>query len=272
MHHSRLIRLTQIFALAALGALTSWQLFPQQADAPLAPSEAIKGQAVKNAVLKSFDGQGNRLRLKISQVALDPAEPEQDLYLYTVLYQSPADWQWRPLCQPDAEGQTTAVSLAGRWDPTGARVSDDGITFACTNGALGKCVRWGYKPWKTEQGVSLAPFHQACTRMVRADYCGKGIGHTQNGTPIDVYDRLAIQRRTQNSGMGFEAAWGPEGAVFLHRSRFPGAIAKLQQECPEKLAQIFHPQTTAGNPPQEMSQALLFNDSFDRDSERTVAP
>lgn len=116
----------------------------------------------------------------------------------------------------DAEGVAKALPLVGRWDETGAHIDDGTITFACTNGALAKCARWGYKPWKTFKGKPLRDYHQACTRMVRADYCGNGVGHTQNGTPIDVYDRLGLQQRTQpsvlggrvlgDSGMTFEAA------------------------------------------------------------------
>ncbi|WP_235071133.1 ADYC domain-containing protein [Leptolyngbya sp. Heron Island J] len=37
-------------------------------------------------------------------------------------------------------------------------------TNACTSGVIGKCALWGYHPQQTEQGYSLQPFHQACTR------------------------------------------------------------------------------------------------------------
>ena len=38
--------------------------------------------------------------------------------------------------------------------------------------------------------MSLASYHQACTRMARADYCGDGTSHTQDGTWIEYYDKL----------------------------------------------------------------------------------
>lgn len=47
------------------------------------------------------------------------------------------------------------------------------------------------KRFYSHRGESPRDYHQVCTRMVCADYCGNGIGHTQNSTPIDVYDRLA---------------------------------------------------------------------------------
>jgi len=81
--------------------------------------------------------------------------------------------------------------------------------ITCTGGAEGKCVRFGYKPWRRgPDGVSLAPYYQTCVRLVRADYCGDGIGHTRNGTPIDLFDTIGIQSDEVAPGMTFEAAWG----------------------------------------------------------------
>jgi len=51
-------------------------------------------------------------------------------------------------------------------------------------------MRSGYKPWKVVNGQSLWAYHQACTRMMRADYCGDGRPHTREGTPIYIDDRL----------------------------------------------------------------------------------
>jgi hypothetical protein len=132
------------------------------------------------------------------------------------------------------------------------------MTFACTNGVLAKCLRLGYKPWQQVNGQPLRDYHQACIRMLRADYCGNGIAHTQEGTPIDVYDRLKIQEAIPNSSMVFEAAWSPEGAVLLNRTRYPNTLKRLQQECPQKLKAILDPGRNATDIP----QALLFNRSI----------
>ena len=69
--------------------------------------------------------------------------------------------------------------------------------------------RWGH----TRDGVSLAPYYQACVRMVRADYCGDGVEHTRNGTPVDIFDRVGVQKDEPAPPLSFEAAWGPEGAI-----------------------------------------------------------
>jgi hypothetical protein len=110
------------------------------------------------------------------------------------------------------------------------------ITFACTNGALGKCARYGYKPWKTVHGISLADYHQACVHMVPADYCGDGRPHTREGTQIDVYDRLGIQKREPAADMTFEAAWSPHGAVYVSKPHYGGEkLEELVTQCPDRL-------------------------------------
>jgi hypothetical protein len=233
----------------------------------LSPVSVGEKPSLIGATLTSFDEQGRSHRLKLEAVQPDPTDPAGEIALYTVLHQQ-ADGSWQNLCQPDSEGMVQAIPLSGRWNQTGDRIDDDSITFACTNGALAKCVRWGYKPWKTVNGESLQDYHQACTRMVRADYCGDGISHTQNGIPIDVYDRLGIRRRTPDSSMTFEAAWGVDGAVQLKRTRVSKTMARLQQDCPETINHA-----TAQSTPLAAShlvigpRPLLFNDSFDH-SER----
>jgi hypothetical protein len=114
------------------------------------------------------------------------------------------------------------IPLNNHWDAvTGDRIdaTPGAVTFACHGGALAKCVEWGYLPWATRDDVSLAEHHQACTRMVRADYCGDGTPHTFNGTPIDIFDGLnpQIQESATLSltNWGIEAEWGPEGVVCV---------------------------------------------------------
>ena len=68
---------------------------------------------------------------------------------------------------------------------------------------------------------------------VRADYCGDGVGHTRNGMPIDIFDRIGIQREEPGPKMSLEAAWGPEGAVCVHHARLGKPdLAALVALCP----------------------------------------
>ncbi len=93
--------------------------------------------------------------------------------------------------------------------------------------------RFQYKPWKyvyettsltgtPSHYQTLDTFHQACVRMVRGDYCGDGVAHTVDGTPIDVYDHLGIQTQTQGIGgnFQFEAGWTPHGADCISVTRY----------------------------------------------------
>ena len=116
-----------------------------------------------------------------------------------------------------------AVPVAGIWRNDGSKAtSTTDFTFACVDSsAIGKCVMLGYKPW------SLADYHQACVRMIRADYCGDGTSYTQDGNAINVFDRLRIQQDDHTSYSGnwiFDAEWGPNGAVCIsHVGRPAGA-------------------------------------------------
>ena len=231
----------------------------------------IEGQEVAGTELTVVEG-GRDLKLKIDRVDLDRQDPEREIYLYTILYRDRVSEQWQNYCQPDRDNVAKAIPLSGSWDRTGKHHENGRITFACTNGVLAKCVRFGYKPWKTVQGRSLRDFHQACTRMVRADYCGNGRAHTKDGTAIDIYDRLSIQTRTPQSGMILEAAWSPDGAVFIDRTRWPESLAQIEQECPDRLKSPVHnslaqPLLWRIDPTaisQQLPQVLLVNDSFDR--------
>jgi hypothetical protein len=102
------------------------------------------------------------------------------------------------------------------------------FTFGCRHvGAIAKCVEMGYKPWLSS---AMADLHLACSRMIRADYCGDGMPHTVVGTSIDVMDYLSIQKPSPtdasttvapgNTPYYPEAEWGPNGAVCITYPRF----------------------------------------------------
>lgn len=124
---------------------------------------------------------------------------------------------WEPLCLDSNGNPTRAILLADVWNPTtGAKISprpSGGFTFACKGAALAKCVDFGYRPWASG---TLADYHQACTRMVRADYCGNGTSHTVSGTQIHVLDQIGLQNVDPVAQYVVEAEWGPNGAVCLN--------------------------------------------------------
>ncbi|WP_437575911.1 ADYC domain-containing protein [Sorangium sp. So ce887] len=166
---------------------------------------------------------------------------------YTVKYLA-APGIWANIC---GEG-LGAIPVNGTWDPVTGAFSDDGssFTFACQGAAIAKCAEWGYRDWatkaecdgKTCASRDLSYFHQACIRMVRADYCGDGAPHTQPGTAIDVWDALGIQTETAGSGMSLEAEWTVDGAACIRHTRWRGLggsnpdLDYVMAHCPERWA------------------------------------
>ncbi len=95
---------------------------------------------------------------------------------------------------PFCAGGERAIAVAGTYAVTGERTADpDRFTFACTNGTIAKCTRWGYRPsgnaaLSNGAQAPLAGYHQACVRAAAADYCANGHSFTRNGTLVDVWD------------------------------------------------------------------------------------
>lgn len=228
----------------------------------------LQGEDLKGTGLTAVDEQGKKIDFEIRDVEQDPKDPSKETYLYTIFYLDKTDSKWKNLCQPDVENVAKAIPLTGKWNEAGAHIeSEEFVTLGCTNGVLAKCVRFGYRPWKNQGGKALRDFHQACTRMLRADYCGKGKDHTREGTPIDVYDVLGIEKKTPNSGMVFEAAWGTQGATCINRPRWFETLSEISSECPDKFKKQLKEGkscSTSETATQNYPDSLLFNDSFVR--------
>lgn len=152
-----------------------------------------------------------------------------------------------------------AVPLRGHY--TGARLHDDvanTISFACPDGVAAKCIDWGYVP--DLPGGSGWRYHQACTRMANADYCGDGRVFTREKTRIDIRDRAYLGAKPDilTSGLThapdhwpvpfeeyfFESAWRTSGAICLSRVRW--ASMPLDGPCPGTLPD---PRPRDGYPP-----------------------
>ena len=200
----------------------------------LGPEELI------GAALEVADEAGRPLTVRIDAVIPDLRDPDGEVLLYRMMALG-ADGAWRELCGPDPQGERWAFPLAGRWTSSGQhlRAIPGVFNVTCSSGAIGKCVRFGYKPWKRlPDGTALWDYHQACVRMMRADYCGDGQSFTRDGTLIDLYDRLAIQKDEPTPSMRFEAGWGKDGATCTARVRIPEKVTleELARRCPGRLA------------------------------------
>ena len=194
----------------------------------------LSGKDFIGATLVGTLDDGSALDLSIEDIT-----EKGGVLQYVVNYATDGGPQY--FCGTDANGQgLPATALAGLWDYRagvaggGSHIDDPkSFTFACIEFALGKCVDLGYQPWKTKTlctgsgntkkcvKTSLAPVHQACTRALRADYCGDGTSYTVDGTLIDISDVMGIQKPSKGS-WSVEAEWSDAGAVCLEDTRIAG--------------------------------------------------
>ncbi len=200
-----------------------------------------EGAALTGAILSVAAG-GQTIRVKIAGVEPDARDPRGGALLYDFRVVRPDSGE-EPLCAPDPDGRRLGVPLVGRSDPTGILLSSEGPGFelVCTSGAQGKCLRFGYGPWRqTPDGRPMRDWYNACVRLLRGDYCGDGRPYTRDGTWIDLYDRIGVQKSDADPTLTFEAAWGPDGAVCVAHTRIPDIISLdgLARACPRLAGRL----------------------------------
>jgi len=217
------------------------------------PKKPIEQQKLVGALFDAVMQDGSAITLRIDglEEADDSGTP---FYRYAVSYESAEGW--KPLCGTGAsEGSPVlAVPLNGVWNYQkgvsggGSFIDDeDAFTFACDGYAIAKCVDLGYKPWKpgwicSDQGngkdcekTTLAAHHQACTRAIRADYCGDGTPYTVDGVAIGLFDGIGI--RDHIDGWQIEAEWNADGALCIAKERLaeisppPCLAALVKNDC-----------------------------------------
>lgn len=193
-------------------------------------------------VLQGTASDGSPVEVAIC--GAEPAHEDPELVWYRIEAWNPVAQEWENPCLPGERVLDPRVlAVRGVWDTSGAHRDVRGkLTLACENGAIIKCIRWGYKPWASRDGKPLADLHQACTRMARADYCGDGRSHTREATIIDMYDTLGVLARTTAASAAwdparasFEAAWAPDGATCVARTRDGRELKSLLEECPGRF-------------------------------------
>jgi uncharacterized protein YjbI with pentapeptide repeats len=220
-----------------------WRMSVEESAGELPAYEVLSGTELQGAQLTGATQGAQSVQLRIAQV-VNGASPVNGViwdssgftYLYQVEYYEPGAASWMPLCSSTMTGSNWAVPIKGIFDSTGALDTSNPnlFTFGCENGVIAKCYRWGYKPWP-ENPAKMTDAHWACTRMARADYCGDGQTHTQNGTLINLWDKLSPQVQSHGSpppDLLFEAGWNTQGAVCLSHDRWAHLTPNL---CPGKL-------------------------------------
>lgn len=183
----------------------------------LADGRVLRGTQMLGATVHLALPGGQLAELRLKSIAPDPQDPD---ILRHEFEQPDGQGGWKSGCEPNFYGETWGFPIAL---PAGHPGREGAITLTCSSGAVGKCVRFGYKPWvKGPQGEDLLPYHAACVHLVRADYAGDDQPHTRNGTNIDIYDHIGIQKpeTTPDPAWDFEAGWAPGGAVCVRHTRW----------------------------------------------------
>jgi hypothetical protein len=204
-------------------------------------------------------------KIKIESVKIDPKDPDHETLLYHFLAVDQTG-KTSELCELNADGERWGFPVRGQWDAEGRHISEAGYTLTCSDGAQGKCVRFGYKPWKKlANGTRLEDYHQACIRLVRADYCG-GHGTTRTGMLIDIYDRIGINApdpKALAAGVKFEAAWTTAGALCVAHTRVPENVTleQLAKDCPRLVGHLGPAACSAERAGASHEPVLLYNGS-----------
>jgi hypothetical protein len=224
------------------------------ADASGAPAESLwNGATVQGKLHCSeprLEGKTITVRARIKQVASPTAENNPDTGIwrdFALELELPGGQKIDNACR---DPNDTAFPIAGYWRDNGSYVpSEELFSFACTRRDVATCLKQGYREDGAPEKLSL---FEACTRMMRADYCGKGDSYTKDGTFISVWDNRAVSTREKAEEMSFEAAWDEHGAVCVARPRWTSKSPRCTLR-------------SCGNADQAMSlvpgTALVFNES-----------
>jgi hypothetical protein len=216
-----------MLALAAILAVIRSEVAGAQAQLSVENTEfvlhieggrTLRSHDLVGATLKLSLG-GKDIDVTIASVEDDPDAVGGRVLLHRFVVEA-ASGRPTDMCAPDAEDRSRGFPV-----PDGR----GGFELTCTSGAIGKCVRSGYRPWEEQPGgAPLRALHQACIRMMRADYGGDGRANTRDGTAIRVCDRYGVRKCRGNVPLVFEAAWGPEGATCVAHPRIAESVS-LQQ-------------------------------------------
>ena len=189
-------------------------------------SPSLGAQGLAGARIQGTSSNGQPVEVALCATESVAEDPTRLWYHIEVWNAASASWE-NPCVATHRVPSPRALAVQGIWDGSGARHDVTGkFTFACENGAIAKCIGWGYKPWALKDGRSMRELHQACTRMARADYCGNGRSHTHEDTPIDMYDGFSILARTRSATPELGSRTGLlRGLLDGRRRRVPGAHA-----------------------------------------------
>jgi hypothetical protein len=154
-----------------------------------------------------------------------PKTQGQSSTVYALEYES-GDHSWKQACEDPGD---IAFPIPGYWETNGTYLANPPrktaeFSFACVKRDVARCLRRGYLA-NAESHSDQKILFEACTRMMRADYCGDGTTYTEDGSAVTSWDNRKIVAKDQHqSPLVFEAAWNAGGMFCISRTRYPNLV------------------------------------------------
>jgi ADYC domain len=208
---------------------------------------AVMGPPLSGADLVGSTWTGNLSDGTTAALRIDAAMQltgaNSDMWSYR--WSVSADGAWQPLCVARDGHAEFADATSGTWNlaqgvPGGGAYHPETseFTIACRGSAIAKCLELGYKPWDGfEREIA------ACTRAMRADYCGIGTPFTVSGIIINIFDDVGIQPDAVDWVP--EAEWGPDGAQCVSNKK-QTRFYQVVHETPPCFPHALKPKNSCG--------------------------
>lgn len=218
------------------------RMWLQELDQQLQPATSLRELRVVNTWVDTSTDVNLLAPAYRAAFTGDPNQPNTDVRIYKLQVRSVADPNvWENFCQGEGvDGR--AIFLPGVFTSSGQFVSSSQyLSVACLDGTAAKCMRWGYRPWRSltprfRSAVGLEPLWRACTKAASADYCSTGHGYTDDGRRIDLWDRYGFITKSPETmswstngipdAYSDESAFDEQGTVCLVRERLYSITAE----------------------------------------------
>ena len=97
--------------------------------------QTLRSHDLVGAMLKvRFENQATQVR--IIDVQRDPIHRSGTVWFHS--FEASLDGTWKILCSAGPDGRRQGFPMQG---------ASGALEFTCTSGAIGKCFRFGYRPW-----------------------------------------------------------------------------------------------------------------------------
>ncbi|RYZ39125.1 MAG: hypothetical protein EOO71_21310 [Myxococcaceae bacterium] len=209
---------------------------------PMPVRRMLTGETLVNVAFRApFEGRSVKLTIREVRCHADITPPTYPCTAENIQV-GKARWEYRVTAAPEDKqevalcptGSGFALAVPNAWSTSGDLLQNPNyFTFACApsdqgsagkpffvgGGVISKCIDWGYAPWAGDSATTdtaAREYHQLCTRMAVADYCGEGKSNTLDGTPLSFMGPQAaaaislqgkLPEQLGTTGHSLEAVW-----------------------------------------------------------------